>query len=99
MDSGRTSTAFKASQASLVQQYDAYETLPGAHVKGELTLGENIGDLAGLTRRPMMPTSASLGGKDAPVIDGIDRRPALLPRLGAGLAAQLSRGEPSCSAC
>ena len=33
----------------LVKQYDAYEPFPGAHVKGEFTLGENIADLAGIT--------------------------------------------------
>ena len=33
----------------LVAQYDAYEPLPGHHVQGKLTLGENIADLAGLT--------------------------------------------------
>ncbi|MCD7099727.1 M13-type metalloendopeptidase [Stenotrophomonas sp. MMGLT7] len=33
----------------LVAQFDGYEALPGLHVKGRLTLGENIGDLGGLT--------------------------------------------------
>ncbi|KAB7770157.1 M13 family metallopeptidase [Xanthomonas maliensis] len=33
----------------LVAQFDGYEALPGVHVKGKLTLGENIGDLGGLT--------------------------------------------------
>jgi putative endopeptidase len=40
---------FDERTAALVKQYDAYEPLPGMHVKGELTLGENIADLAGLT--------------------------------------------------
>lgn len=40
---------FDERTAALVRQYDAYEPLPGMHVKGELTLGENIADLAGLT--------------------------------------------------
>jgi predicted metalloendopeptidase len=31
-----------------VKQFDAYEALPGEHVNGKLTLGENIGDLGGL---------------------------------------------------
>ncbi|MNU99795.1 Neutral endopeptidase [compost metagenome] len=30
-------------------QFDGYESLPGVNVKGKLTLGENIGDLGGLT--------------------------------------------------
>ncbi|NIK34659.1 peptidase [Xanthomonas arboricola] len=33
----------------LVAQFDGYEAIPGVHVKGKLTLGENIGDLGGLT--------------------------------------------------
>ncbi|KQR13615.1 MULTISPECIES: M13 family metallopeptidase [Xanthomonas] len=33
----------------LVAQFDGYEAIPGEHVKGKLTLGENIGDLGGLT--------------------------------------------------
>ncbi|KRG43125.1 peptidase [Stenotrophomonas panacihumi] len=33
----------------LVAQFDGYEAVPGVHVKGKLTLGENIGDLGGLT--------------------------------------------------
>ena len=32
----------------LVKQYDAYEPIPGTHIKGQLTLGENLGDLGGL---------------------------------------------------
>jgi putative endopeptidase len=32
----------------LVKQFDAYEPLPGKHVNGKLTLGENIADLGGL---------------------------------------------------
>jgi putative endopeptidase len=60
---------FKALTDKLVKQYDAYEPLPGEHVKGELTLGENIADLAGLTAA-YEAYRASLGGKEAPVIDG-----------------------------
>jgi putative endopeptidase len=41
--------AYKARTDLLVKQYDAYEALPGEHVNGKLTLGENIGDLGGLT--------------------------------------------------
>ena len=39
---------FKARAATLVKQYDGYEPVPGVHIKGGLTLGENIGDLGGL---------------------------------------------------
>jgi putative endopeptidase len=41
-------TAFKARTELLVKQFDSYEPLPGVHVNGRLTLGENIGDLGGL---------------------------------------------------
>ncbi len=61
--------AFKALTDKLVAQYDAYEPFPGAHVKGAFTLGENIGDLAGLAVA-LDAYHASLGGKPAPVIDG-----------------------------
>jgi putative endopeptidase len=40
--------AFEARTAKLGAQFDAYEPLPGKHVNGALTMGENIGDLAGL---------------------------------------------------
>jgi putative endopeptidase len=62
-------TAFKARTAKLVAEYDAYEPLPGFHVKGGLTLGENTADLAGLSAA-IDAYHASLGGKPAPVIDG-----------------------------
>ncbi len=42
-------SAYKVKTDLLVKQYDAYEPLPGEHVNGRLTLGENIGDLGGLT--------------------------------------------------
>jgi putative endopeptidase len=40
---------FKAASAALVAQYNEYSPLPELHVNGELTLGENIADLAGLS--------------------------------------------------
>lgn len=61
--------AFKARTGALVKQYDAYEPLPGLHVKGALTLGENVADLAGLSVA-YDAYHASLRGKPAPVIDG-----------------------------
>ena len=62
--------AFEAAGKALIAQYDAYEIFPGEFVKGEFTLGENIGDLAGLTIA-YDAYKASLDGKDAPVIDGM----------------------------
>ena len=40
---------FKEASAKLVAQYNAYEPIPGLHVNGQLTLSENIADLAGLS--------------------------------------------------
>src|SRR6185312_9078351 len=40
--------AFDARADKLAAQFDGYEALPGKHVNGRLTMGENIGDLAGL---------------------------------------------------
>ena len=53
----------------LVEQFNAYSPLPGMNVNGELTLGENIGDLGGLSIA-YRAWKISLGGKAAPVIDG-----------------------------
>jgi len=62
--------AFEAAGKALIAQYDAYEILPGEHLDGTFTLGENIGDLAGLTIA-YDAYKKSLGGKPAPVIDGL----------------------------
>ena len=61
--------AFEAAGKSLIAQYDAYEIFPGANIKGAFTLGENIGDLAGLTIA-YDAYNHSLGGSEAPVLDG-----------------------------
>jgi len=60
---------FNALTERFAAQYDAYEPLPGHHVNGHLTLGENIADLAGLTVAYDAYRHA-LGGREAPVIDG-----------------------------
>jgi putative endopeptidase len=60
---------FDARTAQVVAQYDAYEPLPGLHVIGKNTLGENIADLAGLSIA-LKAYHLSLGGKPAPVLDG-----------------------------
>ena len=61
--------AFEAAAAALVEQYSQFEALPGLTVNGQLTLGENIGDLTGLTIGWLAYVN-SLDGKEPPVIDG-----------------------------
>ena len=63
-------TAFETRAAKLVIQYMAFQPLPGSHVNGSLTLGENIADLGGLLLG-LDAYHLSLGGKPAPVIDGL----------------------------
>jgi len=60
---------FQAAGDALAKQYDAYEALPGLHVNGKLTLGENIADVAGLAAS-YDAYKASLNGKPAPTIGG-----------------------------
>jgi len=62
--------AFEAITSKLDAQYSAYEPLPGVHVKGKLTMGENIADLSGL-QIAYKAWKISLDGKPAPVIDGL----------------------------
>ncbi|HEY6452361.1 MAG TPA: M13 family metallopeptidase [Steroidobacteraceae bacterium] len=61
---------FKARTRALVQQYAAFEPVPGFPINGELTLGENIADNAGLAIA-YQAYRLSLGGQPAPVIDGL----------------------------
>jgi putative endopeptidase len=63
-------TRFTALTDKLVAQYDAYAPLPGTHVQGRLTLGENMADLAGLTVA-YDAYHVAIGGTPAPVIDGL----------------------------
>jgi putative endopeptidase len=61
---------FEARTGKLVQQYEAFSPVPGEHINGKLTLGENIGDLGGVSIA-YQAYKISLNGKDAPVIDGL----------------------------
>ena len=65
--------AFEARTGKLIEQYNQLEPIaaPGHHVNGALTIGENIGDLGGLTIAHKA-YQISLAGKGAPSLDGFD---------------------------
>ncbi len=60
---------FEKRTEKLVAQYDSFFPVDGEHINGKLTLGENIGDLGGLSIA-YKAYKLSLGGKEGPVIDG-----------------------------
>lgn len=60
---------FKERTGKLIAQYDAYEVLPGVNVNGAFTLGENIGDLGGLSIA-LKAYKMSLEGEEGPEMDG-----------------------------
>jgi putative endopeptidase len=60
---------FQRRARSLVQQYSSFSPIEGMHVNGELTLGENIADLAGVTMA-YRAYKLSLGDRPGPVLDG-----------------------------
>ncbi len=83
--------AVRSACRSFGKQYASYEAAPGVFINGELTMGENIGDMSGL-RSPTRPTR-SFARRQAGAGDRRpDRRPALLPRLRPGVARQAARG-------
>ena len=61
---------FDARTGALAKQYNGYSPLTGLFINGELTLGENIADLAGLNIA-LAAYHLSLGEKPAPVIGGL----------------------------
>ena len=60
---------FEKRTAKLIEQYSAFKPFDDLSVNGEFTLGENIGDLGGLSIA-LLAYNLSLDGKDAPVLDG-----------------------------
>lgn len=61
---------FQKRGKTLINQYNGYQVFDDLNVNGELTLGENIGDLSGVTIA-YKAYKMSLNGKEAPVIDGL----------------------------
>jgi putative endopeptidase len=60
---------FKKRTAALVTQYNEFKVFPDLNVNGPFTLGENIGDLGGLSIA-LKAYKLSLNGKPEPVLDG-----------------------------
>ena len=60
---------FQSKTDALGKQYDSYEPLPGLHVNGAFTMGENVADNAGIAIA-LKAYHISLGGKPSPVVDG-----------------------------
>ncbi len=63
------SIAFKVKTKALVAQYSSFKAFPDLNLNGEFTLGENIGDLGGLSIA-IKAYKMSLNGKEAPTLDG-----------------------------
>ena len=84
--------AFDALGDRLAAQFDQYEPLPGVHVNGRQTLGENIGDLAGIvvTYHAYL---LSLDGEESPVLDGFTGPQRVF--LGRAQARRYKRTEES----
>ena len=63
--------AFTRRTSALGAQYDEYEPIPGVHIKGALTMGENIGDLGGVEMAYAAYQRYQAKHGAAPVIDGL----------------------------
>jgi len=60
---------FEVLTTALAAQYDQFEPVPGYFIDGNFTLGENIGDVGGLSLA-YRAYKMALAGEEAPVIDG-----------------------------
>jgi len=86
--------AFEERTTALIAQYDALEPrqLPGHHVNGALTIGENIGDLGGLSIA-WKADLLSLEGAEPPVIDGMTAAKRFFLSWGQAWRAKLRDAE------
>jgi putative endopeptidase len=73
----------------LVAQFDGYEALPGLHVNGKLTLGENIADLGGLATAYDAMRAATAGTPD-PKLDGFTREQRFFLANGTAWRTQMT---------
>ena len=65
-----TATKYKVKADRLAAQFDQYEPIPGVHIKGKLTLGENLADLGGLETAHAAYRRYVARHGEPPVIDG-----------------------------
>ncbi|MEE2692934.1 MAG: M13 family metallopeptidase [Pseudomonadota bacterium] len=84
--------AFDALGDRFAAQFDKYEYLPGMFVNGRATLGENIGDLAGVVVA-YQAYMLSLDGEEPPVLDGFTGAQRVF--LGRAQARRFKRTEES----
>ena len=77
----------------------AFCPLEGACVNGQLTMGENIGDLGGAGDGVSPPTNCRSAGKEAPVVDGFTGDQRFFLVLRAGVARQDPRRRRSGAQC
>lgn len=61
---------FKQRSQGIITQYSAYAPLPGLHLNGDLTQGENIADIGGL-KIAYLALEKALAGKPRPLLDGL----------------------------
>ena len=80
---------FESRTDKLVKQFDAYEALPGLHVNGKLTLGENIADLGGLATAYDAMKLANKGKTD-PMTDGFSEDQRFFLNFGTTWRAQMT---------
>jgi putative endopeptidase len=69
--SAATAKLYTAHADKLVAQYNGYEPIPGVHIKGQLTLGENLGDLGGLEVAYSAYRKYVAEHGEPPVMDGL----------------------------
>ncbi len=81
--------AFEERTTRLGAQYDSYEPLPGLHINGKLTMGENIGDLSGFAIA-FKAYHLALAGKNPPLLDGFTGDQEILSLLCARSGATSS---------